>query len=81
MKSSERTNLIAMGACSIIFLIANQIAVNIGIVDPFLYLIALIGGSATLILSIGELFVRKALTRLEEIEKEESKENSYTPKL
>lgn len=81
MKTKERNNLIAMGICSVLFLIGNQIAVSMEIVDPFLYFIALLGGSGTLLLSIGELFVRKALARLEEIEKEESKENIYTPKL
>jgi len=81
MKTKERNNLIAMGICSVLFLIGNQIAVSMEIVDPFLYFIALLGGSGTLLLSIGELFVRKALARLEEIEKEESKENVYTPKL
>jgi len=81
MRTKERNNLIAMGVCSILFLIGNQIAVSMEIVDPFLYFIALLGGSGTLLLSIGELFVRKALARLEEIEKEESKENVYTPKL
>ena len=70
-----------MGLCSIAFLIANQIAVEANIIDPFLYFLALLGGGGALILSIGEIFVRKAIARLEEIEKEESKENSYTPKL
>jgi hypothetical protein len=81
MKTKEKNNLIAMGVCSILFLIGNQIAVEKELIDPFLYFIALLGGSGTLLLSIGELFVRKALARLEEMDKEESRENSYTPKL
>jgi hypothetical protein len=81
MRTKERNNLIAMGACSILFLVVNQIAVEKDIVDPFLYFIGLLGASGTLILSIGELFVRKALSRLEEMDRENSTENEYTPKL
>lgn len=81
MRTKEKNNLVAMGVCSILFLIGNQVAVNRELIDPFLYFLALLGGSGTLILSIGELFVRKALARLEEMDKENSKENIYTPKL
>ena len=71
--------LIIMGACSVLFVIANQIAVGLNIIDPFLYFVGLIGGGAALVLSIGEIFVMKASERLDEIEKEN--ENVYTPKL
>ena len=81
MRTKEKNNLIAMGVASIAFLIVNQIAVSKDIVDPFLYFIGLLGASGTLILSIGELFVRKAIARLEEMDREESSENEYTPKL
>ena len=81
MRTKEKNNLIAMGLASIAFLIANQIAVAKEIVDPFMYFIGLLGASGTLILSIGELFVRKAIARLEEMDKEQSNENTYEPKL
>lgn len=68
-----------MGACSAVFIIANQIAVGLNIIDPFLYFVGLLGGGAALVLSIGEIFVIKAEQRLDEIEQEN--ENVYTPKL
>lgn len=71
--------LIIMGACSAVFIIANQIAVGLNIIDPFLYFVGLLGGGAALVLSIGEIFVIKAEQRLDEIEQEN--ENVYTPKL
>jgi hypothetical protein len=40
-----------------------------------------LGGGGSLVLSIGGLIAEKAERRLSEIEQEESKENSYTPKL
>lgn len=73
--------LIVMGACSVLFLVLNQVAVERGLIDPFMYLLALIGGGGALVLSVGEIFVIKGLERLEEMDKEESKENIYTPKL
>jgi hypothetical protein len=82
MKSNrEKNNLIAMGLCSVVFLIANQIAVEANIIDPFIYFLALLGGGGALVLSVGEIIAQKAEQRLNEIEQEESKENSYTPKL
>ena len=71
--------LIVLGACSALFIIVNQIAVTHELIDPFMYFLALIGGGAALVLSIGEIFVMKASERLDEIEKEN--ENVYTPKL
>ena len=73
--------LVAMGACSALFLVLNQIAAAQNLIHPVIYAIALIGGGIALILSVGEIFVMKAEQRLDEIDKEESKENIYTPKL
>jgi hypothetical protein len=71
--------LIVLGACSAMFVIVNQIAVGLNIIDPFLYFVGLIGGGAALVLSVGEIFVIKATERLNEIEQEN--ENTYEPKL
>jgi hypothetical protein len=71
--------LIVLGACSVLFLIANQIAVGLNIIDAFLYFVGLIGGGGALVLSVGEIFVIKAEQRLDEIEQEN--ENTYEPKL
>jgi hypothetical protein len=73
--------LVAMGACSALFLVLNQVAAAQNLIHPVIYAIALIGGGIALILSVGEIFVMKAEQRLNEIEKENNKENSYTPKL
>jgi hypothetical protein len=71
--------LIVLGACSVLFIIVNQIAVTHELIDPFMYFLALIGGGGALVLSIGEIFVMKAEQRLDEIEQEN--DNVYTPKL
>ena len=70
-----------MGVASVAFVVANQIAVNMEVIDPVMYFIGLLGGGGSLVLSIGGLIAEKAERRLSEIEQEESKENSYTPKL
>ncbi len=77
----KNTNLIVMGVASVAFVVANQIAVNMEVIDPVMYFIGLLGGGGSLVLSIGGLIAEKAEQRLSEIEQEESKENSYTPKL
>jgi hypothetical protein len=76
----KNTNLIAMGVASVAFVVANQIAVNMEVIDPVMYFIGLLGGGGSLVLSIGGLIAEKAEQRLSEIEQEESEENSYTPK-
>lgn len=73
--------LVAMGACSALFLVLNQVAAVQNLIHPVIYAIALIGGGIALILSVGEILVMKAEQRLDEIEEEESKDNIYTPKL
>lgn len=73
--------LVAMGACSALFLVLNQVAAVQNLIHPVIYAIALIGGGIALVLSVGEIFVVKAEKRLDEIEEENSKENIYTPKL
>jgi hypothetical protein len=77
----KNTNLIVMGVASVAFVVANQIAVNMEVIDPVMYFIGLLGGGGSLVLSIGGLIAEKAEQRLSEIEQEESEENSYTPKL
>ena len=77
----KNTNLIVMGVASVAFVVANQIAVNMEVIDPVMYFIGLLGGGGSLVLSIGGLIADKAEQRLEEMDKEQSSENTYEPKL